>query len=150
MSFSIKFIRDSITDLEPGEKAKYGRITLGAFRERVFISLDYWTVTDYRRHWHQAVKRIVKGSKFSCLITSMDDPTTAKYITWRPMYRVRDTIYVQDHMLFLDSLPIPFDVENPFKSVPPRKTVNEEGEQISEWSVPLSDVEVFGHRLSPL
>lgn len=150
MTFSIHFIRDKATDITPGEKAKYGRITLGNYTERFFVSLEYWSVTDYRRHWYEAINRIVKCSRVSSLITSMDNPTTAKYIEWRPMYRIRDNLYIQDHLLFLKTLRTPFDEKNAFKSVPPRKTVNEEGEPISEWSVPLSDVEKFWRKLSRL
>lgn len=146
MSFEIKFLGTRVTDLEPGQKAKFGRITIGSFSERFLSSLNYWSMADYHKHWQAALRRIVDDSRTSCLITSMHDPKKSKYIFWRPMYRIGRTIYVQDQILFLETLPRKFDETNPFVCVRSRQTTSDEGEKISEWSTSVEEVKDY---LSP-
>ncbi len=103
----------------------------------------YWSADDYKRHWKQAIERILHSSDVSCLITSMIDPTTGNHIFWWPMYRENDTVFIQNHILFFDQLQSPFDERNPFSSVRGRQTINEDGNRISEWSVQIDELEEF-------
>ncbi len=41
----------------------------------------------------------------------------------------------------------PFDLYEIYDYVRPRRTMTEEGDQISEWQVPLDDLKVFLERL---
>jgi hypothetical protein len=50
---------------------------------------------------------------------------------------------VQNRLLFLDQLPHDFDPAAPWDSVGPRRTVTEDGDQISEWRVSLDDIREF-------
>src|SRR5215211_3873361 len=143
MVFSIKWMPKSVVNPETHEKAGQGVITLGKFQERFTAPLDYWTAKAYREHWKQAIARIVQDSSVSCLVTSMYDPATANYIVWWPMYRVGEMVHLQNQLLFLENLPSPFVPSDPCLFVPERVTVNEEGEKVSEWSVPVQDMEIF-------
>lgn len=73
----------------------------------------------------------------------MYDPLLANFITWWPLYRVGDTVFVQNHLLFVNTLNMPFNVDALQDFVRPRRTINEEGAVISEWPVALSAVEAF-------
>lgn len=146
MAFSIELLPDPVPDLDPGVIASLGIIEIGSFKERFIASLMYWSADDYRRHWKQAIERVLQSSTVSCLITSMLNPKTASLVFWWPMYRVNDTVFIQNHILFFETLQSPFDERNPFSFVPVRRTVDEDGNKISEWSVRISDLEGFLNR----
>jgi CdiI N-terminal domain len=143
MAFSIGLIPDPIPDLDPEVIASLGVIQIGSFQERFIASLMYWSADDYKRHWKQAIERILHSSDVSCLITSMIDPTTGNHIFWWPMYRVNEHVFIQNHILFFDQLQSPFDERNPFSSITERQTIDEDGNRISEWSVQINELEEF-------
>jgi hypothetical protein len=142
MAFSIKLVPDKIITCDDGE-AVFGLITLGNFREHFTSALGYWSVDDYLQHWKQALDRIINEEPTSCLITSMLDPKTASFIFWWPMYRVEDFVFIQNQIFFLNQSQIKFGGKDPFSFVPARQVVNEDGLQVSEWSVPILDVKEF-------
>lgn len=139
MAFSIDLLDEPASD----ESTRLGLLTIGSYVERFVAATTYWDVTRYRRHWQQAITRIVQGSVTSTLITSMYDPAVANFIYWWPMYRLGHTVYFQNHILFLSELETPFDPNDPFRFVPERIIINSDGEQISEWSASIADLEGF-------
>ncbi len=143
MTFSISLLDESVPGSSSGDRANWGLITIGAYQERFIAPLDYWDASDYRQHWKEALTRITMTAFNSCLITSMYDPSLANFIYWWPMYRRDETVYLQNHILFLTDLFAPFDPQNPFRFVPEREVISENGEKISEWSVPITDLESF-------
>lgn len=143
MGFSIKLLAEPVPDLDPGVRASLGVIRIGDFEERFVASLMYWTPQDYRRHWQQAIRRIVNGSERSCLITSIVDPACSKFLFWWPIYREAQTVFLQNQLLFFDQLSSAFDSSVPFVHVAERRTVNADGERISEWSVPIEELSRF-------
>jgi hypothetical protein len=142
-TFSIRLLPEPVSSTELVGKASWGLITIGSFQERFIASLDYWNAADYARHWKQAIRRIIQFSPSSCLITSMYDPVTANYVYWWTMYRINRTVFIQNQIFFLDKLSTPFNPNNPFTSIPERETVNEDGDEISEWSTTVEELEAF-------
>jgi len=120
-----------------------GRITIGSFKESFISSATHWDANAYREHWHDAIHRVVREGKDSCLITSIADPRSSTRLYWWPMYRDGDTVHVQNGVCFFDQLPSPFDEESPYESVPPRERVGEDGEELSEWDVAVQDLDEF-------
>jgi len=57
-------------------------------------------------------------------------------------------VYVQNQILFMDSLEHPFDPRNPYVNIPTRKIKTADGEKISEWRVPLQDVQRFARTIA--
>ena len=51
-----------------------------------------------------------------------------------------DTNYwsVQEHIVFLNKLEEPFDINNPHKHIKPYESISEDGEEISEWLIKQS------------
>jgi hypothetical protein len=146
MGFSISLFNEIVTDSEISEKNQYGLIQIGDFQERFLASLSYWKPDDYKIHWKNGIRRIIEGADVSCLITSMYDPTTANYIFWWPMYRQGDIIIFQNQILFLNTIRSHFDENNPYEFVGKRRTVNEEGNDLSEWATPIQEITDFFHR----
>jgi len=140
MAFSIELLHEPGSDVE---SRTLGVITIGSYVERFFAATEYWDIPRYGYHWRQAITRIIQGSVRSALITSMYDPAVANFIYWWPMYRIGDTVKFQNHILFLNELKTPFDPTDPYRFVPERMIINNDGEKISEWSASMSDLERF-------
>jgi hypothetical protein len=79
---------------------------------------------------------IVDRGHPSALVTSMHDPSSAKFIRWWPMYRFGETVVFHEHLLFLDLLDEPFSPDDPFTSVPDHSKASDEG-TVSEWQLPV-------------
>jgi hypothetical protein len=141
--FAIDFAPDAAEEILFGELSRTGFIQLNAYRERFVAPLVYWTVADYRQQWGDGIRRILDGQPRSCLITSMRDPRSANFIQWWPLYRVDDSIYVQNQLLFFAALQGPFVPTDPYPHVSERRTRSEDGEPISEWRVRAADIEQF-------
>jgi hypothetical protein len=45
----------------------------------------------------------------------MRDPSVANFIVWWPMYRVDETVFIQNQLLFLDQLASSFNEDAPFQ-----------------------------------
>ena len=70
------------------------------------------------------------------------------------MYKVGHAVYFQEHLFFFENAPQPFMrlgepffLDRQFTYVRDRRTTNEEGEEISEWSVSLAEIETFASTL---
>jgi hypothetical protein len=125
----------------PGVKDFHGRIQIGDYTETFMTCLVSWDRNLYRRHWILALRRLLEGGTKSALITSYVEPALADYLIWWPLYRAGTTVYVQNQMLFYNQLLKPFSSENPWESVPERRTLNDEGSRISEWTTDVSSVQ---------
>jgi hypothetical protein len=147
--FSIEFTEEAATASGVGGLARFGIIQLDMERERFLAPLSYWSVADYERQWRAAVRRIVDGQPRAALITSLADPSLADFVEWWPLYRVGQTVSVQNQLLFLDSLREPFDPADPYPHVSELRTRSEDGQAISEWRITLADLEQFLSRTVP-
>ncbi|MEU7643596.1 hypothetical protein [Streptomyces huasconensis] len=121
-----------------------GRISVGDFSEDFPMDLSYWGVDDYRASWVRAL-RIVAGQDeaTSCFVSSLTDPATANFVFCWPVYRSGPDVHIQNSIIFLDELTDPFLPDEPWRSVEPRSTVDEDGHQISEWHTDISAVREF-------
>ena len=143
MEFSIRFSNCSVCDSEHNENSASGIIKIGDFEEQFIASLDFWSLSDYRNHWFTALNRFKNGEVTSSLITSLTEPENANFITWWPIYKVKNILYFQNQILFMADLNQTFCLETPFLHIPERETHTDTGEFISEWSVPVDNVIEF-------
>lgn len=115
-------------------------ISIGDHLELAEVSLQYWQADRYRKQWRDALQGIVLGKPNGCLITGMHDPKNANFLMWWPMWRVGETVYVQNQILFMDKIREDFDEDKLERYIPKRITTTSEGEKISEWSVNVKDI----------
>jgi hypothetical protein len=125
-----------------------GEIRLNDFVERLEVPVVFWSADQYEQQWEDGVNRLLSGALKSCLITAMYDPKAANFIVWWPMYRAGDVVILQNQILFLDRLALPFDPLDPYRSIGDRITASEEGEAISEWILSFDELLLarHGHR----
>ncbi|MDA4848908.1 hypothetical protein [Hoeflea poritis] len=118
-----------------------GSIRIGEFEEKFQTSLSYWNRERYFCQWKEALTRLIDGEKCSAIITNMYDPSIANFIIWWPIYAIGEKVHFQNQVLLLAELEKTFDESDPYKSIPKRETISEDGEKISEWIIGISEVE---------
>ena len=123
-----------------GDLVVSGALKIGEVNESFHASLSYWDKGRYLSQWKYALKRLLNGEQRSAVVTTMYDPSKANFIFWWVMYLVGDSVYVQNHVLFLDELDRAFDETDLYGFIPERETRSEDGEMISEWMVALSAI----------
>lgn len=143
MSFSISFLQNATHNIDICPNHALGEIVIGDFRERFESPLDYWSIKDYQSQWKEALRKTIEGNAKSCLITSLNDPRSSNFYIWWPIYRENESVFIQNHLFFLDEAPEPFDLYNPYKFVKERVTINEDGQKISEWTVSMDEISDF-------
>ncbi|MEU5778366.1 hypothetical protein ABZ819_34385 [Streptomyces venezuelae] len=118
---------------------------MGDFSETFPMDLSYWGLDDYRASWVRALRRVDAGRDEvdSCLVTSITDPATANFVFCWPLYRRGTDVYVQNAAVFLGELADAFRPTEPWLSVEPRGTVDEDGNEISEWRTTIDEVRAF-------
>ncbi|WP_307663479.1 hypothetical protein [Streptomyces sp. V1I1] len=105
------------------------------------MDLSFWTVADYSRSWERALRELeASENSTSCLISSITDPETANFIFCWPIYREGEAVHVQNSIIFLDGLEEEFNPQEPWRYAEARSLVDEDGNQISEWSTTISEV----------
>lgn len=121
-----------------------GRIQIGSTLDEAFLAnLEYWTPQQYRLHWQRELGTLVAGGAGTALISSMPVPSTGNFVFWWPIYRVANSVFVQNHVLFLEELDGSFEPNSLAKFVPNRRTMSEDGEPISEWCLDIGSIEEF-------
>ena len=141
--FAIEFIGNN--QIEFGEPARRGRITLGEFSEEFVAPLIFWTSDDYRRQWVEAAERIVNNLATSCFVAAMrESPLDGAIFLW-PAYRLGEVVYIQHQLLLPEIVKGSFEPLNPYAQVDERQTKSEEGALISEWEISVNDIAHFLH-----
>jgi CdiI N-terminal domain len=141
--FRIEFSDEASAGMTVPDGEATGILQLGPHVERFIAELSFWTRSEYQLHWERQLVSIVDKTLRGGLITSMDDPGTAKFIEWWPMWREDSTIFFQNQLLFLDQLLEPFDPYDAARSVGVRKTTSSDGAAISQWNVHVDSIRQF-------
>jgi hypothetical protein len=139
--FAIEFVGKP--QIEFDEPTVRGRITLGNFSEEFIAPLVFWTVDDYRKQWREAAERLSDGHDRSCFVASMRESLSDGTVFLWTAYKLADNVFFQHKLLLPETVKGNFEPSNPYAQVDERQTETEEGQQISEWRVSISDVAWF-------
>lgn len=120
-----------------------GFIRIGDMQESIYCPVVTWSIREYKKQWKDALERL-KNHTTSCLITGFVIKNGEPELEWWPMYKIENKIYVQNQWLWGENYKErigdkPFTPDTCYDFVQPRKTFTEEGEKISEWSVPYCE-----------
>jgi hypothetical protein len=152
MAFSISFLDGPPSKEDPENpddptEAAIGRLVIGDWYENFVSSLYCWSMKEYEDQWGQAIRVLLDGCDRAGLITEYCGPEAGRLWWWK-MYRIEDTVYFQEQILFFDQLKGPFRLEEAFSYVSDREKITEEGLAISEWSVGLEALAEFARGFS--
>jgi ABC-type histidine transport system ATPase subunit len=143
--FSIGFTEELFTDAQPGEKARIGLLRLGGYEERFIAHLNEWREQEYVEHWARALARAL-AAKPAALVTDMWTPAHSTHLVWWPLWKVGDDLVFHNQLFFFATHSITgdrIDVEELFVFLGKHFSRNEEGNPVSEWRVPVTQVETF-------
>lgn len=137
MSISIRFL----IKLENEPDLAIGQITLGNFVEEFEMSLTVWNRERYEQQWKEGIQRILNGAPKSCLIASLWGDKGTWGFSWWPLYRIGDQVVAQSALIWdLNMLDKDFDPDDPYQFIREHISMNEDGQSLSEWSVPFDQV----------
>lgn len=142
-NFSINLSKE-LTDSDD-ESGLAGSLFFDGVGEYFHAPTRYWDRDGYLSQWREAFQRLLDGNEISVIITVMYKPEEANFLTFWPMYRVGDTVYFQEMLLFLEELDEPFDENNIYKSIAPRDPAKSDKKiqgvhAVSEWAVSIKDI----------
>src|SRR6266446_5499165 len=98
MSFSIAFLDQPLVYPYDDVKtpAASGLLTMGNSKEGFYSSLHQWSKRDYETQWRQAINVLLNESSKAALIVEYIGPDAASHLEWWAMYKVGDTVYLQN------------------------------------------------------
>jgi hypothetical protein len=139
-----------ITDCLNEYKENSGVIKINNFSEELSVPQKYWKKKMYYIHWKLEVEKILNMGRKAALITAMIDPKNANFLNAWVLYREESNIYVQNSLIILKNFKNSFNMENIDDFISDRKTVDIDGDFISEWKITLNDLRVFYTYLSEI
>lgn len=129
---------ECVRTLEPC--AVEGMIQIGDYEETLYIPLNWWSLDDYKKQWRDGFDRLTYYDK-SCLIVAVNNPNISKFIEWWVLYKVKDKIYIQNH-IFMEEVYHKrlnnewFTAKTCYRFIPDRgEPYDEDGNKISEWVI---------------
>jgi hypothetical protein len=124
------------------------KIIMDDFREKFFISLEYWQEADYITQWKEGLQKItVEKAKQSLLVADIGKPKRDRYIATWAMYREGSVVFVQNTHLRINQKSRKLLKKREYKFIydllQPRQTLTQSGNPISEWQISVSSLEAF-------
>ncbi|WP_242206052.1 MULTISPECIES: hypothetical protein [unclassified Pseudomonas] len=145
MSFEILLEKEPFEHF--GTQALRGLIRLGEEEESFFAPISFWDRQEYLNSWYSSLCLGLERRQHSVLVTSMLDPESANFLMVWVLYFVGESVHIQNSVVFLDDVVPGFNVDDVNTYVGVREVANEDGDRISEWVVPLSELLGFKEKL---
>jgi len=145
MSFDISLEKEPIETF--GVQVLVGRIKMEGVEESFHSPISYWSREEYLQSWCSSLCRGINEKRHSVLVTSMLDPEVSNFLMVWVLYYVGEDVCIQNSVVLLDEVGVGFDLGDVNSYVGAREIYNEDGVEISEWIVPLSEVISFKDKL---
>lgn len=124
-----------------------GRLVLGESAEEFLANLSAWAKSDYESHWRRELKTLLEGNPKVALVASYYGNPASNMEIWR-VYRDGELVHFQNQILWYSTLPSGFEVLKLSQYIQDRAVATQEGDRISEWDVPIRDIELFLRRFN--
>lgn len=105
--------------------------------------LTLWNRERYEQQWRNGIQRLLSGASRSCLISSLWKTQNKFEGEWWTIYRQEDRVAVRNQLIrpsIFNQNFANFDPDDPYPSIPDRQDLTEDGQHISEWSLPFSQI----------
>jgi hypothetical protein len=123
--------------------AAEGELLLEGSREVFLANLSLWKKSDYRVHWVHELTALLKGSRKVALVVCYNDPRFSSHQEIWKLYRDNELVHFHNQLFWNDRLPADFDASRMSTYIDDRTVVDEDGNKISEWDIPIRDIELF-------
>jgi hypothetical protein len=118
-----------------------GFIQIGKFEERFELTLDYWNADTYLLKWNAALRKLVEHRQPVALLTRMLNPQSCDYLRAWALYPEGQTIFIQEQLFIHPNRNVKFNSKEQIINLKPRKSINDCGENISEWKTSLASIQ---------
>jgi hypothetical protein len=128
---------------DPNIPAAPGKLVLGKCTEEFLANLSLWSRSDYESHWTSELKALVGVNPKVALVVSYNNPKASSNLEiWR-VYRDGEWARFQNQRPRYSDLPHGFEISKMSQYIQDRVVITAEGNKISEWDVPIRDIELF-------
>lgn len=125
-----------------------GMITIGDWQEVFYSPSIFWKREDYLKSWKREIKKILDNkSNNAKLFTTMYNPKIMNFCRAWTLYVVKSKVYVHEQIFFVDDFKSPFTLKQLFDLNLKRETIDEDGNEISEWEITRDELNDFYIRL---
>jgi hypothetical protein len=128
--------------------AAVGAIWADDLNETILCHLNPWDQATYEAQWLAALGALLAGKRKAALITSYVGADSNRMM-WCLFRGEGEVVYIQNHMVFGESLKEPFSVECASDLLDERRILDQDGQRISEWTTTLSAIARFVQREVP-
>jgi hypothetical protein len=142
MTFSIRVLNEPVETVYD-ENCHWCWIDINDYSERFPAPLTVWNIDQYKQQWERAIARILKGEAITYLITGLRDPWNSDFISLFVLYREGDDVFIQNQIILCEGNEDKIAKMDLLDLVEERETHTEEGEEISEWKVPIDELRFF-------
>jgi CdiI N-terminal domain len=149
--FRIGFTSEPLAKMDPNEDGCVGLLVLGEHEERFATHFGTWSEQQYVNQWRSALNRALDG-KPAALITDMQTPAQSSHLVWWPMWRINEGVVFHNQLFFFAKHKVQgtrVDLELLYGFIRERRSRNDKGTPLSEWTVPVSDIEKFVTNVVP-
>jgi hypothetical protein len=101
-----------------------------------------WLQRDYEAQWREGIARLAAGEGSSALVTSYAGPSAAFHFMW-PMWRLGKDVIFTERLVPGEAIRASNIAESFYQAVGERRSQSDDGEPLSEWVVPFSEVLSF-------
>lgn len=121
-----------------------GRLKLSYYEESFISHLLTWDEEAYYLHWHRALTRVLSG-KPAALVTDMRPPDESQFLVWWPMWRIEENIVFHNQIFLYKEHGISrrLDILDLYEYIGSRRQTDLNGREISEWVIPILEIEQF-------
>ena len=126
-----------------GEQCLKGQITIGTFTETLSLPISVWGANDYVRQWNESLIRFMANGQQAYLITKMRDIAVSDFIEIWNVYHDGDNAVFQNQILTFEVLEGHFNGRNFEYFISEREQFSEDGQKISEWTIPTTAISAF-------
>jgi hypothetical protein len=120
-----------------------GRLVRENVQRSFLANLSLWSRSDYKSHWVSELKALVGANPKVALVVSNNNPKASSNLEiWR-VYRDGEWARFQNQLPRYNDLPHGFEISKMSQYIQDRVVITAEGNKISEWDVPIRDIELF-------
>jgi len=139
--FDISFTGEVWTD--EGVPYESVKLTLNDWYEFENADLTHWSPEDYQKQWLEQLNEISTTRNKGALIVSIHDPARGYRVWIWTMWKNDDRVRFQNRLLGMLEAVDDFDPNRVCDYIGDYESCTPEGEQISEWVVPILAIKTF-------
>lgn len=127
----------------PARYETEGHIIVGTLDEDFLTPIDYWREADYLKSWSAELQSLTSGGDVAVLLTHAADTESDSLLRGFVLYRFSSEVRVQEAIFDPREHRGVADLSHPSALAPPYGAEGTDGQEVSEWRVPIEDIENF-------